>query len=180
LLEQELLVQETNVAVIEKLISTIFVPLRALNRMDCYLWGKGDWKLRTLHQAVIDKLLTFLDAEKSSKIRTQLEQKYFMQFIPDGRINTFFFDNLPNNLLIDDSAFQDCLFKVEVFVDGRKQHAHVTFVKGRIFSVEFKKPHKFFVGKYIKIGSVSPGRPNDTFTAIIDRAAHGRETEENP
>ena len=145
-----------------------------------YLWREGDWRLRPLHQAVINRLLTCLDSSTSSKIRSQLEQKYFMQFIPEGRINTFFFKNLSDDLLISDPAFQDCLFKVEVFADGRKQRAQVTFYKGRIFSVEFKKPHKFFVGKDIKIGSVTLGKPKDTFTAVIDRAAHGQETDNNP
>ena len=39
---------------------------------------------------------------------------------------------------------------------------------------------KFFVGKDIKIGSVTRGEPKDTFAAVIDRAEHGRETDENP
>jgi hypothetical protein len=180
LAERGLLVQETHVAVIEKLLSTISMPFKTLNRIDCYLWGQGDWKLRPLHQQVIDKLLAYLDHGQSDKIRSQLEQKYFMQFIPEGRINTFFFNNLPDTLLISHPGFQDGLFKIEVFVDGRKQHAQITFYKGRIFSVEFKKPHKFFTGKDIEIGSVTSGQPKNTFTAAIDRAEHGRETDENP
>jgi hypothetical protein len=151
-----------------------------LNNLLCYLWGEGDWKLRDLHRQIIDKLMTQLEARVSDKIKSQLGHKYFIQFIPEGRINTFFFDKLPNDLLISDSGFQDCLFKVEVFADGRKQQAQVTFYKGRIFSMELKKPHKFFVGKDIKIGSVTLGKPKDTFTAVIDRAAHGQETDNNP
>ena len=145
-----------------------------------YLSGEGDWKLRPLHQAVIDRLLTYLDAATSSKIRSQLDQNYFMQFMPDGRINTFFFNNLPDHLLITDPTFQHCLFKVEIIADGRKQHGQVIFYGGRIFSVEFKKPHKFFADKDIKIGAVISGKSKDTFTAVLDRAEHGRETGHNP
>jgi hypothetical protein len=154
--------------------------LELLNNGLCYLWGEGDWKLRPFHQQVIEAVVDYLDAEKGNKIKLQLEQQYFMQFIPEGRINTFFFRKLPDDLVIRDPAFQDCLFKVEVFADGRKHYAQVTFVKGRILSIEFKKPHKFFVGKDIQIGTVTPGQPKDSFTAVIDRAAHSSETEENP
>lgn len=154
--------------------------LEMLNNGLCYLWGEGDWKLRPLHQQVIEALVAYLDAEKGSKIKLQLEQQYFMQFIPEGRINTFFFRKLPNHLLILDPAFQDCLFKIEVFVDGRKHYAQVTFAKGRIWSIEFKKPHKFFKGKNVRVGLVKHGKSKDTFTTVIDRAAHGRETDENP
>lgn len=164
----------------KKFLTSIIILWTKFCDILSYLWREGDWKLRPLHQQVIDKVLAYLDTELSNKVRAQLEQRFFMQFMADGRVNTFFFNNLSNSLVISDPAFQDCLFKVEVFADGRKQHAQVTFSNGRIFEIEFKKPHKFFVGKDIKIGSVTRGEPKDTFAAVIDRAEHGRETDENP
>jgi hypothetical protein len=175
-----LLAQEVNVAATEN----FFAPITRLWEAFCdiltYLEGAGGWKLRSLHQAVIDRVVSFCDPATSSKIILQLEQKYFVQFMPKGQISTFFFKRLPEELLIPDPKFLNCLFKVELIVDGRKQHANVIFVKGRILSIEFKKPYEFYMGKDVKIGEVAEGQPKDSFTAIIDRAEHGRETDENP
>lgn len=95
-----------------------------------------------------------------------------------GRINAFYFrEKVP---LIDDPGYSDKLFKVELFIEGKKHTAHVTFYKGRIFSVELKIPRKLYKDKEYRVGAVTEGRPKDTFTAVIDRAAHGMETDINP
>ncbi len=98
----------------------------------------------------------------------------------DGRINVFFFydeDALP---LLPRPDFDDRLYQVELFVERRKYRAHVNFYEGRIHSVELKKPRSFFEGKDYVIGEVSEGKPSQSYTGVIDRAAHGKETDNNP
>lgn len=112
--------------------------------------------------------------------RAQLEQRYFFSWMSDGRINVFFFydeDGLPT---IRDPAFEDRLYKVELFVDGRKQWANVSFFEGRVHCVELKKPRKHFKGKRYTVGAVKESEPSESFTGVIDRAIHGKETETNP
>lgn len=173
------LLVEAIVAVIDKLLAPILIPFEILDRISIYLWGDGDWKLRPLHQQVVDRLLSHLDPEISEKVRLQLQRRYFIQFIPHGRINSIFFNNIPESLLISDPALSNALFNIEMFVDGRKQQVKVTFSKGQIFTIEFKKPHKFYEGKEIRFGAVTLGKPSQDYASVIDRYEHGREADKN-
>ena len=61
-----------------------------------------------------------------------------------------------------------------MFVDGRTQQAHVTFYRGRIHCLEFKKPLKFYEGKDVSFGAVTEGNPKQSYTGAIDRYEHGK------
>ena len=74
----------------KKFLTSIIILWTTFCDILSYLWQEGDWKLRPLHQQVIDKVLAYLDTELSNKVRAQLEQRFFMQFMADGRVNTFF------------------------------------------------------------------------------------------
>jgi hypothetical protein len=144
-------------------------------------WGKeGNWALDPIHSDVIFKVVNSLDRDTKLAVETQLKQEYFFSWMSHGRVNVFYFYDLDKIPLIPDPQFSDKLFKVDLYVEDRRQSAHVIFFEGRIFSVEFKRPREFYVGKEYRVGSVTEGSPKDTFTAVIDRAAHGKETEINP
>jgi hypothetical protein len=106
-------------------------------------------------------------------LRSQLNQKYFVERVPAGRINVFRFYQDQSERQIEDPAFSDMLLNVRITVDGREQTAHVTFRKGCIFSLEFKKPGDFYDGKSLTVLDVKPGTPSQTYTRAIDRMEHG-------
>lgn len=133
-----------------------------------------------MHLAIIDVVLQQLPNEIAEIVRTQLSHRYSYSWMSDGRINVFFFYDEGGLPLISDPEFEDRLFKVDLVVDARRYVAQVAFIHGRIHRVELKKPRKFFLGKEYRIGAVKAGKPSDSFTGVIDRAAHGKETEFNP
>jgi hypothetical protein len=98
----------------------------------------------------------------------------------EGRINRIFFSRPDLLPVINDPSFADKLFRVELLIGGKKHLAHVTFYEGRIFSVELKEPRKSYKDKQFRIGVVSEGKTKDSFAEVVDRAAHGRNTEINP
>jgi hypothetical protein len=141
------------------------------------VYGQGDCKVTPLQQLLLNAFLPTLNAEIHSIIEQQLSKPYKISFFNDGRISPFYFKNpkLTPELLIPDPAFSDRLYKVEMFVDGLKQHAHVTFFEGRIFSIEFKKPFSFYKGKDIRFGVVTLGNSKGSFTESMDRHEHGKD-----
>lgn len=142
--------------------------------------GAGAHKADQMHLDLIDAVLAELSTDIADIVTKQLAQRYFISWMSDGRINVFFFYDEESLPLIPDPDFEDRLFKVEIFVDGRKHRAQVSFYKRRIHCVEIKKPRSFFKGKNFSIGMVTPGKPSGSFTGAIDRAEHGKETETNP
>lgn len=157
----------------EKLLRPLVFLWKAYCRLSSFLWGEGDWKLRPLHQMVIDQLLSRLSPDLSEKVRLQLQQRYFVQFIPHGRINSIYFYNLPINLLISDPNFSDALYKLEMYVDDIKQQVIITFSYGQIFTIEFRKDSKFYTNKKIRFGALSRVGPKQSYAGVIDRLEHG-------
>jgi hypothetical protein len=137
--------------------------------------GTYQQKLRLYHRQAIDTVLAYLSPDIKEKVEQQLRQKYYVSYMSDGRINAIFFKAMPDDLLLPDPAFADRLYKVEMFVNGRKQTANITFSRGRIFEVQFKKPHKFYKDKDIRFGAVTLGASNQSFTGAIDRLEHGKD-----
>jgi hypothetical protein len=141
-----------------------------------HLTGTGGWKVKPLHQRLLDAFLPSLEPDIRALLEQQLAQPFFMQFWHKGRVSPFFFKNfrLPREIRIPYPEFEDRLYKVEMFVDGRKQQAHIVFVSGRIHRIEFKKPFKFYEGKDIRFGATSLGKPKQSLTVAIDREEHGK------
>jgi hypothetical protein len=152
--------------------------LDALFNFTGSLTGSGSWKVRPLQQNLIDALLLALEPEVRALVTQQLNQPYYISFWHDGRVSPFFFRNfnLPQELRISNTDFADRLYNIEMIVDGRKQYAHVTFYKGRIHCLEFKKPLKFYKGKDVRFGKVAVGNPKHSVTRIIDRREHGKDS----
>lgn len=147
--------------------------LRRLSHFITFVFGEGDWKLHLHEQAVVDAVLGQLPTATRTLVLAQLEQDFFVER-SSNRISILRFYEPDRRLILAEPGFEDRLVKVQMEIDGRKQNAHVTFYKGYIFAVEFKKPRRFYAGKHIAICGVSPGKPGDSFTRSIDRLEHGR------
>ena len=138
-----------------------------------YLSGDGSWQLRGLERLVIEAVINELSPSIANLVRRQLEQAFFIERIPAGRINVLRFYRVDDSVRIREADFSDKLFKVQLIVEGRSETAHVTFYEGHIFSVEFKNPSRFYVGKKVEIRSVAGGVPENSYTREIDEAEHG-------
>ncbi len=150
--------------------------LRRLSHCVHFVCGDGTWRLRPHERQVIASVIDSLPVDKRAMVQRQLAQSFFVERMSQGRINVLrYYENDPS-LAIGDPQFADCLFKVRLELDGAGQTAHVTFYKGWLFSVEFKKPGRFFARKQMSIREVARGRPRDSYTRVIDRSAHGTTT----
>ena len=133
-----------------------------------------------MHLDIIEAVLSNLPTNIAEIVRAQLDCRYFFSWMMDGRVNVFFFYDKRELLLIEDPAFEDHLFKVEILVEGRKHVAHVSFFERRIHCVELKKPRSFFIGKSYVVLTVKEGKPTESYTNIIDRVEHGKKAEFKP
>ncbi len=138
-----------------------------------FLSGEGNWKLRDLEKRVLEAVKNYIEKDDSNLLEAQLGQKFFIQRMNSSRVNSvFFYGNDESNRILG-NRFDDILFKVRLTVGGKKETAHVTFFEGYIHSIEFKKPKKYYQGKNIKVGSVSPGESDRSHASAIDRLEHG-------
>ena len=140
-----------------------------------FLSGEGSWTLRRHERIVLDAVLARLSETDAIAVRHQLASPYFVERIPDGRINILRHYRGPTGSTFASEAFDDCLFKVRIAVDGNMLEAHVVFYKRRLFSIEFNKEGGFFRDKAIRVDSVRRGRAAQSYTAAIDRLEHGAE-----
>lgn len=147
---------------------------RRVNHLLTFLFGEGSWSIKEHERLILDAALGELDANVRELAGRQLEQSYFVERASHGRINVIRFYDPAAALRIPGDDFSDLLVQVKVNVDKRQQTAHVTFYKGLLFSVEFKKPGKFYAGKNLETGSVSIGQPSQSYTQGIDRLEHGK------
>lgn len=147
--------------------------LRRLSHCVHFVCGEGTWRLRPHESQVIAAVIDSLPVDKREMVQRQLAESFFVERMPQGRINVLRHYEGDSDLAISDVDFADCLFNVRLELDGAGQTAHVTFYKGWLFSVEFKKPGRFFARKHISIRDVARGRPRDSYTRVIDRSAHG-------
>jgi hypothetical protein len=140
------------------------------------LTGSGAYRIIPLHRQLLDTFLSAVEPDVRAMLEKQLVQPFYMQFWHGGRISPFFFDHflLPREIRLPCPEFEEKLYKVEMFINGRKQHANVVFYHGRIHTIEFKKPFKFYEGKYIRFGAVTVGNPEQSMTVAIDRSEHGK------
>jgi len=147
-----------------------------LNRVLHYLSGGGSWHLLAHEKKILDACLSFVPEDVQTHVRNQMASGFFLERMTDGRINVIRLHEKPKEVAIKDAEFEDALYKVRVEVDGEKLTVNVTFYKGFIFSIETKKPTKFFRGKDILIHNVAKGKSKETYTAVIDRSEHGWDT----
>lgn len=147
--------------------------LRKLLHFITYISGEGSWKMLP-HEAVIAKsVLNSFEENVSKLVEKQLSTDFFMERIPDGRINVFRFYRFDENIRISLQEFSDLMIKISLLVDGKREVAQVSFYNGYIFSIELKHPRKFYVNKAIEIRDISTGLPEESYANEIDKAEHG-------
>jgi|GEM_PF-2121964 len=155
-------------------ISSLLTRLTDIVR---FLTREGSWTLLPHEQSVLNAGLTHLDERVRVLSQRQLEQSWFMDRMTKGHINVFRFYEPDTALTIAEPEFGDKYIRVSAVVDGKKQKALLSFYRGYIYSIEFKKPTKFYVGKEFNVVNVEDAKSEETYTRVIDRAARGRESD---
>lgn len=145
-----------------------------------FLERAGRWSLDPIHQDVLEAVLNTFPEVIAQEVRRQLEYRYFLSWMSEGRVNVLFFYNENEIPLISVGEYCNRLYKVDIIVEGIWQKVNIVFTRGRIHRIEFMKPSSYFKGKNYCVGAVSIGKSSNSFTRIIDRGEHGKETEINP
>lgn len=139
-----------------------------------FMTGEGSWRLRPIEALVLDAVKKNVEDSVLFLLEKQLSQKYFIQRMNSSRVNTIIFYNKDEAYKINDSQFEDLLFKVELIIDKKKQNAHITFFEGYISTIEFKKVKSFYDGKTIDIAGVRLGKLDMSHASAIDRVEHAK------
>ena len=150
------------------------ILIRSLLHFITYLSGEGSWRLREHEKAVLNAAISILSESHRQLVEQKLKEKFFIERIPDGRINVFRFYRPKPELRIADVEFDDLLLQVHTTVNGKKQIAHVVFYRGHLFSIEMKKPGNFYKGADLAIEKVLKGKSSQSYTEAIDRLEHGK------
>lgn len=156
----------------------------AVNAIFGFLWdllyfltGEGSWVLRPHERIVLEAAVASLPNDKQIILRTQLGQKMFVQRshgqICRPRFYSAFY--VRNKKTTEDDDLSNKVINIQISVDGENQNAQVEFFQGRIDSIQFKRPSKFYIGKEVKVIGVKLGNTSLTHAAAIDRCEHGRE-----
>jgi hypothetical protein len=142
-----------------------------------FLTGEGSWALRPHERIVLEAAIANLPDHAQKLMRPLLKQTVFVQRshvqVSYPRFYSTFY--VQNRSAIEDEFFVQNVLSVQIDVDEERQSAQVEFFKGRISSIQFKKPAKFYAGKEVKAMSVKPIKPNLSHAAAIDRLEHGKE-----
>lgn len=147
-------------------------PSEALLRIP---FRDGFWGMRQPTRMIANHFIGSRNEVDSRKLNEQLLQPFFQSWWNQGRINPIFHYLLDPESLLEGEEYQDGLFRVEMRVEGKKQHANVVFVTGRLFSIELPKPIKFYKDKEIQLGAVKRGNNRQSVTRAIDRLEHGKD-----
>jgi hypothetical protein len=176
------LVQALRVRGLQELVvavNNIYISLKRILRFPhellCFLERDGCWKLCFPTDLIIGHFINSCGEVDAAAIRLQLSQPFFQRTYNNGLVNPIYHYALDPNSLLKDERYQDSLFRVEMVIDGKKQFANVEFVAGRLFSVELRKPIKFYKGKNLSFGEITIGKSSQTITRAIDRSEHGRD-----
>jgi hypothetical protein len=141
-----------------------------------FLTREGSWRLSPLELQIIEASVRLLAPDSQDRVRRQLEQPLFVERTSD-RVSVIRFYNENAQLRLESSEWQDAAINVHIRVGGANQIAQVTIYKGCLFTVELKKPRRFYRNETVDISDVRLGSANRTYTRIIDRAEHGHEND---
>jgi len=160
------------------------VTVSVINALTRFFWdllyfltGEGSWSLRPHERMVIEAATDFLPEHAQALLRSQLKETTFVQR-SHKQICRPRFDTRSYRLdrrAMEDLEFSEKLIEVQLDVEAAKEVAHVEFFRGRVDSIQFKRPAAYYAGKKIKVMGVRPGKPSLSHAAAIDRREHGTE-----
>lgn len=151
---------------------------RLFNHVQHFLFGGGTWALSSCERVIVEAAIGFFPSEIQERLRKQLARPFFVERSGSGgRIHVLRRYGDLDELKVGAAEFADLLVIVRIAVDGKEENAHVTFYKGFLFSIEFRRPSSVYLKKSLAVKSVRLGKTKQSFTNAIDRLEHGRSPE---
>jgi hypothetical protein len=156
----------------------------AVKALACFLWdllffltGEGSWSLRPHERMVIEAAIDFLPEDAQALLRSQMKETTFVQRSHKQICWPRFYARpyLPDRRAIEDLEYYKKLIEVQLDVEGAKEVAHVEFFRGRVDTIQFKRPGTYYAGKKLKVIGTRPGKLARSHAAAIDRREHGTE-----
>ncbi len=137
--------------------------------------GEGTWRLRAHERAVLEAAFASLPNDSQISLPAKLNQIIFVQRSHKQISLPRFYSSpyVPDQSSVVSGDLSNGLLSVQLEVEGKKQSAHVEFFQGRVWSVQFKNPAKFYAGKVVNVLGVKPGNPRLLHAVAIDRSEHG-------
>jgi len=142
-----------------------------------WIFREGTWSLLPHEKIVIGAAIDFLPAHDQALLRSQLNGTTFVERAHKQISRPRFYAKpyRRDRRAIEDLEYSEKLIEVQLDVGGAKQVAHVMFFRGRVDSIQFKRPLSYYAGKKLKVMGVRPGKVALSHAAAIDRLEHGRE-----
>lgn len=142
-----------------------------------FLTGEGSWSLRPHERIVIEAAIDFLPEHAQALLRSQLKQTTFVQRSHKQICWPRFYLSpyLQDRRAIEDADYSEKIIDVQVDVDGVKEVAHVEFFRGRVDTIQFKRPAAYYAGKKLRVIGTRTGKLTRSHAAAIDRREHGTE-----
>lgn len=142
-----------------------------------FLTGEGGWKLRPHERVVLEAAISSFSDDIQMQLFNQIRQLMFIQrsnsHISRPRFYTTFY--VKDRTFIANEELSHMIINIQISVDGEKQNSQVEFFQGRIDSIQFKQPGKFYFGKAVSVTGIKHGKLNLSHAAAIDRCEHGRQ-----
>ena len=140
-----------------------------------FLTGEGSWSLRPHEKMVIDAAINFLPEHAHALLRSQLEETTFVQRSHKQICRPRFYTApyLQDQRAIEDVEYSEKIIDVQVDVEGVNEVAQVEFFRGRVDSIQFKRPATYYAGKKMRVMGTRPGKLARSHAAAIDRREHG-------
>lgn len=159
------------------MIAAVRSWMRFLGDLLYYLTGEGSWSLRSHERMVIEAVIDTLPEHAQALLRSQLEETTFVQRTPKQISRPCFYTApyLQDRRAVEDGEYSHKVVDVQFDVDGVNQVANAEFFRGRVDSIQFKRPAVHYLGKTLRVTGTRPGKPIRTHAAAIDRREHGSE-----
>ncbi len=149
---------------------------RYLSDMIYFLSREGSWDFYLHEKIALEAAIETLPNHARTLFRSQLKGSVFVQrSLKQIGLPRFYSKNydLDERFINEENLFHHVI-NVQYLIEGKKETANVEFYKGRIESVQFKRPPKYYAGKVITVIGVKPGKVGRTHADAIDRLEHGK------
>lgn len=162
-------------------VATVSAAVKALTRflgdLLYFLTGEGSWSLRPHERVVIEAVIDTLPEHAQALLHSQLNGTMFVQRSHKqiSRPRFYTAPYLQDRRAIEGGEYSHKVIDVLVDVDGVNEVAQVEFFRGRVDSIQFKRPAAYYVGKRLRVTGTRPGKPTRSHAAAVDRREHGAE-----
>ena len=156
-------------------VSAVKALARFLWDLLYFLTGEGSWSLRPHERIVIEAAIDILPAHFQVLLRSQLKETTFVQRSHKQICRPRFYTApyLQDRRAVEDVEYSEKIIDVQLDVEGVNEVVQVEFFRGRVDSIQFKRPAAYYADKRLRVIGTRPGKLARSHAAAIDRREHG-------